>query len=127
LRLGGNPIAGVGVDGAERQNLLELLQDAPQLETFSVDVARGAVGSTPANGGRYVVTNIPGMARGIAQCPSGPAGGPPDMYTCPFEIKTDWGVDSWSSGGLDLHFCLNVSDRLVERQLIAFYQLVADC
>jgi hypothetical protein len=63
LRLGGNPIAGVGISGAERQHLLELLEGVPQLETFSVSVARGTVGDAPADGSRYVVTKIGGMSQ----------------------------------------------------------------
>ena len=102
LRLGGNPIAGVGIAGNVAGDLLKLLQSAPSLETFSVAIAKGGDSSQePWDGlpNDFVVTAIPGIEHGVATCPSGsPAGQPMD---CPFEIKTDWNFQVRLS--LDFH------------------------
>ena len=39
LRLGGNPITGDGIVGAQKDNLIELLQNLPHLETVSVGMS----------------------------------------------------------------------------------------
>jgi hypothetical protein len=87
LRLGGNPISGVGIEGAQRHQLLELLDDAPLIQTLSVGMAEGGP-QTPWDGFQhdYVVTAMPGLLDngGRPKCPS--------TGVCPFEIKTDVSV-----------------------------------
>ena len=105
LRLWGNPLT--GATRPQKQALFQLLQDSEDLSSFSISMAGGGQGAAGWDGldNDFVVTAMPGIEQGTAKCThsSGSSAG------CAFEIKTDWNSNAYSSGGLDLHFCLNTT------------------
>lgn len=106
LRLAGNPMQKSASGGESTAlQLSKLLAIAgPSLVDFTIGVSQGGRdGQIPWDGMKndYVITDIPGIRHGIVSCSFD--------APCPFTIKTDWNHDAFSTGGLELHFCVNTT------------------